>query len=227
MPACSPKALFDAAVAKEHFNRNDPSYATMGQRPTAYGAICDGGWAFALISRPNVGTTDGFTVFRADSAGKWVEVREIGPNDSACALTGLGVPAKIAIILARGVAGGEYCDLPHAFSIAHTLWVEGRCSALSQLTGVISGWPSIAQTLQASEPAYGGNPTAYKRAILDLAQIVAIAKTGAILIGPGLDGTWFITSNLTFRADIGQLDAFFHTPNFFLASTMPACFTTP
>jgi hypothetical protein len=225
---CSPKALFDAAVAKEHFNPNDPSYAKLGpnQRPTAYGAICDGGWAFALISRPNVGTTDGFTLFRATSAGTWVEVAGTGPNNNACDLTGLGVPAKIAIVLARGVAGGQSCDLPHACSIARSVWLEGRCSVPPQLTDDVDGWPAVAEVLRASEPAYGGDPTAYKRAILDLGHVAAMANAGSLMIGPGDDSTFFISSNATFRTDMGQLDAFFRTPKLFLAPTTPACFVT-
>ena len=72
-PACSASELFHAAVNKERFNANDPSYAGFGHfgnRPGAYGVICDRGWAVALISRPNVGTTDGETLFRAKS-GSW------------------------------------------------------------------------------------------------------------------------------------------------------------
>ena len=58
---CSPRLLFQAAASKEHFNQDDPSYASMGaygNNPGAYGAICDEGWAVTNVRRPNVGTTD-------------------------------------------------------------------------------------------------------------------------------------------------------------------------
>jgi len=224
--ACSPKALFYAAVAKEHFNPNDPSYTKLGQRPTAYDSICDGGWAFALISRPNVGTSDGFTVFKLVTAGKWIEVGETGPNNDACSISGLGVPAKIALVLARGVSSGEFCNLPHAYSIAQSMWVAGRCSAPSQLIAGMNGWWSIAQTLQRSAPAYGGNPKAYRQAIFDLNSIATIVKAGNYLIGPGSDGIWLTSRNPAFRSDIAQLNIFFHTSNFFNEPTLPACYTS-
>jgi len=225
---CSPKSLFYAAVAKEHFNPNDPSYTKAGSnlKPTAYGVICRDRWAISYISRPNVGTTDGLTLFQAKASNRWVEVKELGYNDNACVLRGSGVPAKVAIVLARGTVGGPYCDLPYAYSLARTLWVSGRCSAPSQLIDTADGWPAVAQTLQESEPGYGGNPNAYKMAILNLDHIVTVLKNGNFLLGPGTDGTWLTSRDPTFRTDLTQLDSFLHTPKYFVTSTLPACYSS-
>jgi len=103
--ACSAPLLFQAAVAKEHFNPNDPSYATMGSQgnnPGAYGVQCDGAWAVAAVSRPNVGTTDGETYFESVN-GIWVELGN-GPGGAECDLTQAGIPQSVAIVLSGGVA---------------------------------------------------------------------------------------------------------------------------
>jgi len=74
-PTCSAKALFRAAVRKEHFDPHDPSYATFprGERKrTVYRPVCDRGWAIGMVNRPGVGTTDGLTLFRVRN-GHWTE----------------------------------------------------------------------------------------------------------------------------------------------------------
>ncbi len=104
--SCQAPLLFQAAVAKEHFNPDDPSYAGFGANgndPGAYDVTCDDGWAVALISRPNVGTTDGFTVFTVQG-GAWVEFGQMGGSDAACQMVELGVPESIALDLSHGVA---------------------------------------------------------------------------------------------------------------------------
>jgi hypothetical protein len=103
---CDASLLFQAAVAKEGFDPNDPSYAEMA--PTGGGAAatdptCDAGWAVAAVSRPNVGDTDGFTLFQSDSSGAWVEVGMLGGSVAQCNLETSGVPADIALALAHGV----------------------------------------------------------------------------------------------------------------------------
>ena len=65
-----------------------------GNNPGAYGAICDEGWAVADISRPNVGTTDGITVFKTAADGTWVEVGDIGYALAECTLESAGVPPQ-------------------------------------------------------------------------------------------------------------------------------------
>jgi hypothetical protein len=90
------------------FDPNDPSYqqleATGGPSagPVASGQVCDDGWALASISRPDVGTTDGETLFQAQD-GQWVEADQVNGAAPACALEMDGVPSDIAIVLSRGV----------------------------------------------------------------------------------------------------------------------------
>lgn len=100
-PACSAGALFKAAVAKERFNPHDPSYALLpaGNRAGAYKPRCDGRWAIAAISRPHVGTTDGITLFHADSHGRWAEVAGLGGMPADCQLMKVGVPHAVATTL--------------------------------------------------------------------------------------------------------------------------------
>lgn len=106
-PVCDPAALFKAAYTAEGFNPNDPSYAQLtavGDGPGAHGARCVGQWALAGISRPNVGTTDGATLFRQGPEGTW---HEIGGGGmwlvASCQLVKMGVPASVAHQLAPGV----------------------------------------------------------------------------------------------------------------------------
>jgi hypothetical protein len=104
--SCAPSLHFQAAVTSEHFNPDDPSYAGFGSNgndPGAYGVVCDAGWAVALISRPNVGTTDGFTVFSVQD-GAWVEVGQLGGDDAACQMVEVGVPESVALTLSKGVS---------------------------------------------------------------------------------------------------------------------------
>ena len=107
-PACDAAVLFAAAVAKEGFNPDDPSYASLGagQGPGAFHATCLGGWAMATVSRPPVGTTDGDTLFRA-RGGRWVEVAAIGYPLTPCALAHQGVPPDVArrLAVATGATG--------------------------------------------------------------------------------------------------------------------------
>jgi hypothetical protein len=101
---CDASLLFQAAVAKEGFDPNDPSYAQMSPDGAAgaYDPICDANWAVASISRPNVGTTDGETVFNYEN-GSWVEVGQTGGDVAQCNLETAGVPADVALVLAQGV----------------------------------------------------------------------------------------------------------------------------
>lgn len=121
-PQCSATLLFQAAVAKEHFNPDDPSYASLapdGNNPGAYDQICDGGWAWAFISRPNVGITDGGTLFHSVN-NSWVEVAQTGGNSSiVCGLVADGVPQKIASVLQGAISShGQNCPPPTATAIS-------------------------------------------------------------------------------------------------------------
>ena len=98
---CEPDLLYQAAAQKEGFSADDPSYRTAAnpEGPVATGARCVGDWAVAGISRPNVGTTDGFTLFRwAD--GRWNDLTgPLDPPNDTCQLIDKGVPADIATVL--------------------------------------------------------------------------------------------------------------------------------
>jgi hypothetical protein len=107
--ACSTTQLFDAAVAFEHFNPNNPSYAQHAQSgfgAGAYSPECDAGWALAEISRPNVGSTDGATVF-SSATGSWVEIGQVEGSVAPCNLEALGVPSTAALVLAQGVVNSR------------------------------------------------------------------------------------------------------------------------
>lgn len=93
---CSAKALFAAAVAKEHFNPNSPGYKSLpvGNKAGAYGATCAGQWAIAAISHPYTGTTDSMTLFHVVS-GHWVEVANLGGEPADCQLADAGVPPSL------------------------------------------------------------------------------------------------------------------------------------
>lgn len=96
---CTAANLFSAAAAKEHFSADDPSYKQLsaeGSGPTVYGVRCDGDWALGLVSRPNVGTTDGGTLFQR-IGGRWTETTTYGGEGVApCQLVQDGVPAATA-----------------------------------------------------------------------------------------------------------------------------------
>jgi hypothetical protein len=103
---CTGGVLFQAAVDFEHFNPTDPSYqqlAAEGDGPAAYNPRCVQDWAVAVISRPNVGRTDGATLFRRAGDGQWVDVGGVG-TIAACTLTKQDVPDNIALSLANGQA---------------------------------------------------------------------------------------------------------------------------
>lgn len=106
---CEPAALFAAAVAAEGFDPSDSSYVSMSG-PDAEGAhdvLCYDGWATAQISRPNTGTTDGGTLFRASGA-QWAEVKEIGAA-MPCTLRAAGVPESDIPHLAASTDSPIYC----------------------------------------------------------------------------------------------------------------------
>ena len=91
--ACDTQAIAAAAFTKEGINPDDPGYQVEGVDPPGVVAtpICSQGWAFAVISRPNVGTTDGGTLFHSVD-GKWTEVSVLGSSVDYCSIVGLGVP---------------------------------------------------------------------------------------------------------------------------------------
>lgn len=101
--ACDPSQLFAAAEAYEHFSSNDPRYAGVSPAPGAYAVVCDGNYAWAAVSRPNVGTTDGGTVFESNGSGTWREIGQTGGSDAACQLVQLGIPRNVALVLSNGV----------------------------------------------------------------------------------------------------------------------------
>ena len=105
-PPCDPNLLFQAAVAHEQFDPNDPSYSQPGmQTAGAYGSVCLDDWAIAGVSRPNVGTTDGLTLFHY--VGGWTEVTTLGGQGVApCALVAQGVPADLAARFTQAVGAG-------------------------------------------------------------------------------------------------------------------------
>jgi hypothetical protein len=98
-PPCKAALLSKAAEAGQHFNTQ---FGYRGNvRPGASEVVCDAGWAVALISRPNVGQTDGNTLFRAVD-GSWRYVGELGGSVAACEMGGYHVPKPIALELAHG-----------------------------------------------------------------------------------------------------------------------------
>ena len=96
---CSASLIFAAAVAAQHLSTDPAQYPPQpGQGPGAYSPKCDGDWAIALISHPNVGTTDGNELFRAEH-GKWADVGGVGGVPADCILEKDGVPASVAKVL--------------------------------------------------------------------------------------------------------------------------------
>jgi hypothetical protein len=111
-PACSAGALFQAAVAGQHFNPSPSGYPPgAGPGPGAYDPHCYGGWAIAGISHPNVGLTDGEVLFRAID-GTWTYVAGVGGVAADCELEQLSVPASVAQVLIppSQSAPASYCD---------------------------------------------------------------------------------------------------------------------
>ncbi|MGN6252682.1 MAG: hypothetical protein ACTHNS_12785 [Marmoricola sp.] len=106
-PSCSRRALFRAAASHEGFDPADPSYASMSEGPTVYGARCYDGWAVALVSRPEVGTTDGGTLFDV-SQGRWTERAQIGAA-MPCTLRPQGVSERDISHLTRAIDSPAYC----------------------------------------------------------------------------------------------------------------------
>lgn len=96
---CEASLLFKAAEAGQHFNTRSGYGGDV--RPGASEVICDAGWAVAAISHPNVGTTDGYTLFRAVN-GNWRFVGELGGSVATCQMRLYHVPKPIALKLARG-----------------------------------------------------------------------------------------------------------------------------
>ena len=96
---CKGSLLFNAAEAHEDFNTTH-GYSHISP-PGAREAICDTGWAVAAISRPNVGTTDGYTLFRSEEA-QWREVGQLGGSVATCQLKQYHVPSRVALVLAHG-----------------------------------------------------------------------------------------------------------------------------
>lgn len=110
-PPCTSSLLFGAAVAAQHFSTDPADYpAQTGQAPGAYDPVCDDGWAVASISRPEVGTTDGYTLFRA-ADGKWVYTAQVGGIQADCILEQQHVPVSVAQALwpPSHSLGASYC----------------------------------------------------------------------------------------------------------------------
>jgi hypothetical protein len=98
-PPCSASLLFKAALTAQPMTTDRASYPPQpSQGPGAYSPVCDRGWAIALISHPNVGTTDGFELFHA-RGGSWTYLGGLGGELADCSLEHDGVPPSIAKVL--------------------------------------------------------------------------------------------------------------------------------
>jgi hypothetical protein len=206
---CSPTVLFQAAVAKEHFNPNDPSYAqlgTDGNHPGAYGLVCDGDWAIALISRPNVGTTDGETLFN-ETGGAWREVGMLGGSVAECQMGRFDVPTAVAAVLSHGIQGSGIagCDVPGAYTQALQDWKSNACGVAVEAA---SNYRGVEADLEQAGPQYAGNPSGYKAAISELQALAAI---------PDVNPT--TTEVAQEHSDLTELDAFFKTPGLYTTSS--------
>jgi hypothetical protein len=179
-----------------------------GNDPGAYGVRCDDGWAAADISRPQVGTTDGETVFKADN-GSWAEVGSIGGYDSACDFEQIGVPAAVALVLANGVVASPVCDNSAAYPGAQQDWKNDVCDPAAQQS---DDWTQVAAQLQTAEPAYAGNPSGYKAAISELQAIAAIPDTNTST-----------AQQNEFTTDVQELNTFFNTPGLYITDTTTTC----
>jgi hypothetical protein len=96
---CNAASLFKAAEAGQHFNTRSGYEGDV--RPGASEVVCDAGWAVALISHPNVGTTDGNTLFRSVD-DRWRYVGELGGSVAICQMRRYHVPKQVALKLAHG-----------------------------------------------------------------------------------------------------------------------------
>ncbi len=96
---CDAALLFKAAEVGQHFNTRAGYGGNV--RPGASEVVCDAGWAVALISHPNVGQTDGNTLFRSID-GTWRYVGELGGSVATCEMRHYHVPKPIALKLAHG-----------------------------------------------------------------------------------------------------------------------------
>jgi len=96
---CKDSLLFKAAQQHEGFSTSH-GYSHISP-PGATEAICDAGWAVAAISRPTVGTTDGYTLFRSEAA-PWREVGQLGGSVATCQLKQYHVPNRVALVLTHG-----------------------------------------------------------------------------------------------------------------------------
>jgi hypothetical protein len=108
-PSCSASLLFAAAVAGQHFSTAPGQYPPgADQGPGAYDPVCDSGWAIALVSHPQVGTTDGEVLFRAEGS-TWAYVAGVGGMPADCILQHYGVPAAVAKILWPNSMPASFC----------------------------------------------------------------------------------------------------------------------
>jgi hypothetical protein len=96
---CKAALLFKAAEAGQHFNTRSGYEGNV--RPGASEVVCDAGWAVALISHPNVGPTDGNTLFRSVD-DRWRYVGELGGSVATCQMRRYHVPKQVALKLAHG-----------------------------------------------------------------------------------------------------------------------------
>lgn len=94
---CDVDHLAEAVQAKEGF---DPR-ATGLEPPGVLGIECVEDWAMADVDRPQVGTTDGATLFHWVD-GTWSEVDQVGWPPAGCRLVEMGVPTDIALQLMEG-----------------------------------------------------------------------------------------------------------------------------
>lgn len=88
---CDVAHLAEAVQTKEGFDPRDVGL----DPPGLLDIICVDEWAMASVDRPDVGTTDGATLFRF-TGGSWGEVGEVGWPPVDCRLVKMGVPADIA-----------------------------------------------------------------------------------------------------------------------------------
>lgn len=86
-------------MRKEHFSTTD-----LPPGPRATIGKCYAGWAVAAISRPNVGMTDGDTLFRSHGT-TWAEVEQLTNGPVECWLEALGISPTVSSVLSDGYKG--------------------------------------------------------------------------------------------------------------------------
>lgn len=97
VPPCSASLLFEAAEAGQHFSSDPARYPQVaGHGPGAYNPACDGTWAIALVSHPEVGTTDSEVLFRA-RAGSWTRVKGIGGVQADWGCSNLNLLVRVLV----------------------------------------------------------------------------------------------------------------------------------